>query len=226
MKKAFTLAEVLITLGIIGVVAAMTLPALLNNKRNKELETALKKNTSSIGQALIFIQEQDGMAPTPLTLSARELKPKLMKNMKVIKDCGTGTEPAACVMNTGYDDTHLKKQNYKTFNRSREIDAYLIDDGQFVLGDGAMVLLENSVSNPPQTFITVDINGYKKGPNLWGHDLFTFDLIDNGKLLPMGAEGSHFIDDNIYCSKTSTSSLNGIGCTYKALFDKDYFRNL
>lgn len=37
--KGFTLAEVLITLGIIGVVAAMTMPTLINNTKNKELET-------------------------------------------------------------------------------------------------------------------------------------------------------------------------------------------
>lgn len=41
MKKfAFTLAEVLITLGIIGVVAVITLPAVINNSRNKQLEAA------------------------------------------------------------------------------------------------------------------------------------------------------------------------------------------
>lgn len=38
--KAFTLAEVLITLGIIGIVSAMTLPTLIQNKTNKELQTA------------------------------------------------------------------------------------------------------------------------------------------------------------------------------------------
>ena len=38
-KAAFTLAEVLITIGIIGVVAAITLPTVLTNVRNKELET-------------------------------------------------------------------------------------------------------------------------------------------------------------------------------------------
>ena len=38
MNKGFTLAEVLITLGIIGVVAAMTLPALVNHTQGKELE--------------------------------------------------------------------------------------------------------------------------------------------------------------------------------------------
>ena len=42
-NSAFTMAEVLITLGIIGVVAAMTLPTLLNNNRNKALETALRE---------------------------------------------------------------------------------------------------------------------------------------------------------------------------------------
>lgn len=42
-KYAFTLAEVLITLGIIGIVAAMTLPTLVQNHKNAELQTGLKK---------------------------------------------------------------------------------------------------------------------------------------------------------------------------------------
>lgn len=41
--NGFTLAEVLITLGIIGIVAALTLPALIANKQAKELEVSLKK---------------------------------------------------------------------------------------------------------------------------------------------------------------------------------------
>lgn len=48
-KNAFTLAEVLITLGIIGVVAAMTLPALINKTKNKELHTAFLKTYSEAG---------------------------------------------------------------------------------------------------------------------------------------------------------------------------------
>ena len=47
-ERGFTLAEVLITVGIIGVIAAMTMPVLIANKKAKELETALKKNTSVI----------------------------------------------------------------------------------------------------------------------------------------------------------------------------------
>ena len=43
MKKAFTLAEVLITLGIIGIVAAMTLPTLIGKYQKKQTVTQLKK---------------------------------------------------------------------------------------------------------------------------------------------------------------------------------------
>ena len=76
-------------------------------------------------------------------------------------------------------------------------------------------------------FITVDVNGYKKKPNAWGHDLFTFQIMnDSGKLIPMGADGTVFTDLNTYCSSTSTNAQNGIACTYKALTDKDYFNNL
>ena len=42
-KNAFTLAEVLITLGIIGVVAAMTMPTLLNSTQGAQYRTAYKK---------------------------------------------------------------------------------------------------------------------------------------------------------------------------------------
>ena len=44
-KNAFTLAEVLVTLGIIGVVAALTIPALIANYRNMVLENQFKNHT-------------------------------------------------------------------------------------------------------------------------------------------------------------------------------------
>ena len=51
-KIAFTLAEVLITLGIIGVVAAMTLPVLIQNYKKNVVETRLQKFYSSMNQAI------------------------------------------------------------------------------------------------------------------------------------------------------------------------------
>ncbi len=59
-NKAFTLAEVLITLGIIGVVASMTLPALIQNNKNKEVETKLKKVYSVMNQAILMSEIDNG----------------------------------------------------------------------------------------------------------------------------------------------------------------------
>lgn len=52
MSKAFTLAEVLITLGIIGIVAAMTLPTVISNHKKKTIETRLQKFYSVANQAI------------------------------------------------------------------------------------------------------------------------------------------------------------------------------
>ena len=50
-KKAFTLAEVLITLGIIGIVAEMTMPALIANYQERVIVSQLKKVYSTLSQA-------------------------------------------------------------------------------------------------------------------------------------------------------------------------------
>lgn len=61
-KCAFTLAEVLITLGIIGVVAAMTLPILISNNNKKVAETQLKQAYSLLNQALKLSEAENGSA--------------------------------------------------------------------------------------------------------------------------------------------------------------------
>lgn len=60
MKKGFTLAEVLITLGIIGIVAAMTLPTLVQNYKKKELVTKLQKVYTVMNQAINLAEVENG----------------------------------------------------------------------------------------------------------------------------------------------------------------------
>lgn len=62
MKKrnAFTLAEVLITLGIIGIVAAMTLPIIVENYKRHEYSSKIKKFNSTFTQALVLMEDKYG----------------------------------------------------------------------------------------------------------------------------------------------------------------------
>ena len=221
---AFTLAEVLVTLGIIGIVAAMTLPALITKNQNKALEAGLKKNYSVILQAFEMYQAEHGERLKSNTLGKHELKPSIIKYFAVLIDCGygSGDQGEACVpmyeiANENYKDF------YKTYN-NQTMRLSLLDDGQFILKDGSIIFIENA--GGVNTFITVDVNGYLKNPNRWGHDLFTFQLMQNGEILPMGDSRTIYNDKNIYCSSNSDNIYNGIACTYYALTERDYWKNL
>lgn len=60
INKGFTLAEILITLGIIGVVAALTMPVLIQNHRKSEIETKLKKVYTIMNQAIMLSENENG----------------------------------------------------------------------------------------------------------------------------------------------------------------------
>lgn len=231
LNLAFTLAEVLITIGILGVLAALTMPALIADKRAKELETGLKKNASVIAQALSLYQADTGTVLQPGDAADwKELRDIfILKYFKVLRDCGRGYLNGECVLNNGWGADDNSKI-YTTLN-GNSLNLHLFDDGQYVLHDGSFILLEYSTSSATTElavsdfFISVDVNGYNKKPNRLGQDLFTFEVTKEGKLLPMGANETKYSDDT-YCSKTSTNNLNGIGCTYKAMTEPDYFKNL
>ena len=228
---AFTLAEVLVTLGIIGVVAAMTLPSVIDNSRNKQLESALKKSYSTLSQALDMYYAEEGVKLTPKNCGNSQLKPILMKYLHTAKDCGLGTLDAAtraCVPSQHWLTDEQKEKGYikyRNLNNTNDIEMALFDRGQFVLNDSSLVLCEDGFGD--NKFISVDVNGYNKRPNRLGIDLFMFQINDEGALIPMGVKGTYFYHPNdVYCSWTLTGDANGAGCTYKALYEKDYFKNL
>lgn len=214
----------MITLGIIGVVAALTLPALIQNTQKKELEAGLKKGASEIAQALNMYQAENGV-PITSDIGTHELKPEIIKYFNVLTDCGLGHDDAdtACIKNYGDADTVSK--TYMNFNGTNSpLTSGLFDDGQFVLADGSLILIENNTGN---VYVSIDVNGYNKRPNRLGQDLFMFQLDANGKLIPMGVEGTTYYNANdAYCSKTSNNSMNGAGCTYKALSDPTFWKSL
>ena len=153
-KTAFTLAEVLITLGIIGVVVAMTLPTLIQNHKKKEIVTRLEKTYSIMNQAINLSKANDTWGVIPLDKRgdnealADWLETALLPYLKVVKYCRLSNE-GACAEPNGLNEKYLS----------------------FIMSDGVKMYCDNNI----RIHIYVDINGNKK-PNKPGEDIFYFSI--------------------------------------------------
>ena len=81
-KTAFTLAEVLITLSVIGIVAAMTLPTIINRANEKQWKVAYKKAYSSMTQAFLKMQANDDVLD--MTDTEGHGSPNIGENLSLI----------------------------------------------------------------------------------------------------------------------------------------------
>lgn len=168
IKKGFTLAEVLITLGIIGVVAAMTMPSLVANYEKKRTATAVKKAYSELSQALKLAEVDYG----DMEYWDWPESDDLDNNRKFIDR---------------YITPYYKGiTNLKDGNKEAEWGGGISDTAiNFVASNGTIFSMK-PIAFRRTTYILADVNGFKK-PNKMGTDMFYFDAID-GKLLPDGWE--------------------------------------
>lgn len=203
----------------------MTLPALINQTHGKELDAALKKAYFVTQAALAKMNYDEGQIVNANNYhDTYTFMPKFKKYFKITKDCGKSD----CELQEDQNnEQHTNaSSNYKTYN-NKYLGTRFLDDGQVMVSDGMFFFVENNIENSDNLLlISVDVNGYNKKPNRWGHDLFTFQVMEDGKLMPMGAPGTAFQETNGYCSTTATTQFNGIACTYRAITKKDYFKNL
>lgn len=221
-KLAFTLAEVLITLGIIGIVAAITIPQLINNYKAKRLRTQFLKSYSTIQQAFKEM-EADDVSTDPTTYNTLEYYKTFMNYLQAPMDCGIGDNKyLPCVYMR--DSSSKDYKPYKTYDGKTNASMILFDDGQIALQDGTLLLFENYAPRM-RVFVSVDLNGYNNKPNRWGYDLFTFQLVDN-QLKAMGDTGTTYTDLSTYCNVNTQDEYNGIACAKKALSDSEYFKNI
>lgn len=221
-KLAFTLAEVLITLGIIGIVAAITISQLINNYKAKRLRTQFLKSYSTIQQAFKEM-EADDVSTDPTTYNTLEYYKTFMNYLQAPMDCGIGDNKyLPCVYMR--DSSSKDYKPYKTYNGKTNASMILFDDGQIALQDGTLLLFENYAPRM-RVFVSVDLNGYNNNPNRWGYDLFTFQLGDN-QLKAMGDTGTTYTNLSTYCNVNSQDEYNGIACAKKALSDSEYFKNI
>lgn len=73
-KKAFTLSEILLTLVIIGIISAITIPVIVSDYKNKEIKSLLNKNYSVIEQALRFYYLDYGVVSVGQDFESRTFK--------------------------------------------------------------------------------------------------------------------------------------------------------
>ena len=217
-RAAFTLAEVLITLGIIGIVAALTMPALIANHQKKTLESQFKKAYSMLKNAELRAVAAYGLSedwdyedadvfmntyyvPYLNVVPMKKVKDYSVKSLSGV-DLGTWYMPAQAQMNNWL---------------------YLVDG-----------MLIRYFKNHQYFILTVDVNG-SKAPNIYGKDIWDFELLWDGpkKLTPKGLYyGKPMTKEgysNIYNNCKNYVSGNGGGCqctgpfiynNYK--FDKNY----
>lgn len=193
MKKAFTLAEVLITLGVIGIVAAMTLPALTAKYQKQMTINQLKVAYAILYDALnlaqkdhgdykywTYYQEELGAQKSAIQFVNTYMKP-YMKNVSLynstkINGCNNITyrhmdgSVAQCSSITAFCETCRTTYNSVQINAANGmIIAVLIRKAEDI----------NTGDRLAKAEFYVDTNGLK-GPNVWGKDIFRFALLQRG----------------------------------------------
>lgn len=202
-RTAFTLAEVLITLGIIGVVAAMTIPSVIAKYQEAQLKAQFKKTYSTILQAMQYVTIENGgyidcyyNGGNKQSLCQPFYK-QMAEHIKYVKYCPKNSYEEGCI------------PKYKSYHTGGcyGFNEHGMNDNAFtyVLADGSLLI---SYDYGQEAIFAVDING-KKGPNDRGKDLFSFVIYKNDT-------GGYYIGDNItYCMDTSDNKSVYIDDMYK-----------
>lgn len=207
MKKGFTLAEVLITLGIIGVVAALVMPSLIANYKKKVVINQLKVNYAAIAngfKSIIADSEVDNLSDTEFytlatacgsnyTCKKSAYEKYTQKYFNVVDTYyyvdqvadGVPTSNSGAIAGAACDKwTGTGVMMYYYLNDNTQ--CYGVRQTSVKLANGTIMnweFRENNSTYPYAVDVTLDLNG-KKGPNAWGRDVFVFIVDNKGNLIP------------------------------------------
>lgn len=200
-EKGFTLSEVLITLGVIGVVAAITLPSVIRKYNEKILLHQFEQAVSIFSQGFMrMANDADGMQNLHGPWNdLRHLNGNFYRNyFKLNKICTGYGNYQKCVPQDFYQ---IDKKTLINPNNNNGILCSFYTAAAGVLNNGMQFCLAGPLDQ--KYHFAVDING-TKGPNALGHDYFLFVIEKSGKLSTN--------DSRIYfCTRKSRN--NGIGCS-------------
>ena len=190
-RFGFTLAEVLITLGIIGVVAAMTMPTLINQTNGAQYRAAYKKALSAISQGVtlnvalddISFADTDTASSASSTAGQKSIAGILMSRMNVVKtdetttpyaNFPTGMQATSCTLTTGESPNTVTKivdcgtegATKTNTNITTNMFLYFNDSSVFAFNKADTGCTQTSSIADKNHFCygAIDVNG-AKGPN-------------------------------------------------------------
>lgn len=210
--KAFTLAEMLIVLAIIGVVAALTIPAIISNYQKNQQVVALKKAYSQISQSIQRSMMESNVENfnEEVLLHGENANPKefFKKYFNVTKYCDK-------------DNHSLCFPTVTSIDKSTSSDIASKFDYCAVIKDGSSICVQNVGENGSPITFYVDTNGLEK-PNVAGRDVFSFSVYHDGSVDEINpdsrdaGEGSSRESRKEDCEASSYAS----GCFSRILDDK------
>lgn len=195
---AFTLAEVLLTLVIVGIVAALTIPALIQSTNDAQFKSAWKKKYSELYQATKYV-EQDNLGTMVGLGSLNNLTSKYMIYLNQKKVCYAWGTLGVCWHADG-----------EFYNEAGSGITGWDNSAGMILNDGSYLLFGSSTQSNTCTAtrdsmtdicgeIIVDVNG-QKGPNRFNKDIFRV-FIRKNKITPCGSEENP--SDVAFCGKSA-----------------------
>ena len=224
----FTLVEVLITLFIVGIVAALTIPILMQNSNDRTTVAALKKAYSILSSAYILAEQESG-TPENWNLIANvspqggeNILNTLAPYLSLTKKCGRAS---GCFPPEKYK--YLNGSDYLSYDSDIRFAKAQLADGSVLLVyvikplcDGAWGTSE--ALNSACGYAVIDTNGSKK-PNQVGNDTFHFYLTKKG-FIPAGTPADTQFTFSGECKNKTTAA--GFSCAAWVLSNEneDYFK--
>lgn len=213
MKKfGFTLAEVMIALALIGVIASLTIPTFVANSRNRANASKLATTVSAVENAFTSMIASE--AANDLTETRYGSEPTEINLGRFLKLSGTDTMAGLYGENTPF----------VTLNRTATAlpvsNIYKMKNGAVLFFNAANVDPAEDDSHPGSIGqLTIDVNGSAL-PNVWGRDVFFFRIGNDGILYPAGGEKFELMDDNGANMSCEGNNKNQ-GCTAR-LIENNY----